>query len=353
MKRRPEPISGPLGAAGEWVFRAAVFLRNTLYDRRVFRTVRLPAPVASVGNLSVGGTGKTPVAMALAAILLEQGRRPALLSRGYGREHASRIVAMPPGEEPGPRGHLHCGDEPCLVRLRLPDLPIVLGADRARTGRLAIDRFGADFLLLDDGMQHRRLVRDLDIVLVPGVRPFGNGRLLPRGTLREPPAAIRRAGLVLVRAVEGTDENLDAVLDRAGAPATRIRFTYEPTRVFLPAGGIADARVFLRGRRVLAVSGIGRPESFEKTLEETGARITGRLRFPDHHRFGRSDFERIAKGAARIGAIAVSTEKDRSRLAPDEAERAGLHVLQVEVRFHDPEGKIPALLARLGKEHLP
>ncbi|MBM3319457.1 MAG: tetraacyldisaccharide 4'-kinase [Candidatus Eisenbacteria bacterium] len=353
MKRRPEPIGGPLGAAGEWVFRAAVLLRNTLYDRRILRSVRLGAPVASVGNLSVGGTGKTPVAIALASILLGEGRRPALLSRGYGRERAGRIVAMPPGEEPGPRGHLLYGDEPCLVRLRLPDLPIVLGADRVRTGRLAIDRFGADFLLLDDGMQHRRLARDLDIVLVPGVRPFGNGRLLPRGTLREPPGALRRAGLVLVRALEGTDENLDAVLDRAGAPAARIRFTYETIGVLLPTGATADARTFLSGRRVLAVSGIGSPESFEKTIEETGARIAGRLRFPDHHRFDCEDRARIAQSAARIGALAVTTEKDRSRLAPEEAERAGLHTLRVEVRFQDPEGRLPALLAALGEEDLP
>ncbi|MFH1680688.1 MAG: tetraacyldisaccharide 4'-kinase [Candidatus Eisenbacteria bacterium] len=353
MKQRPEPVGGAFGALAEALYRAAVAVRNGLYDRRVLRPVRLGVPVVSVGNLTAGGTGKTPVAMALAGLLLERGWRPALLSRGYGRENERRLAALAPGEDPGPRGHLLYGDEPCLFRLRHPDLPIVLAAERARGGRIAIDRFGADILVLDDGMQHRGLGRDLDIAIVHGAHPFGNGRLLPRGILREPPGALRRADLLLVQAVEGRAGNLDSLLDTAGAPPLRIPFVYDPASVLLPGGEAADARTFLSGRRVVAVSGIGRPESFERTLEEAGAEIAGRLRFPDHHRFDAGDCERITGEAARTGGAAIATEKDRVRLTPEETMRAGLHTLRVEVRFLDPEGRIPAILAALRKESSP
>jgi tetraacyldisaccharide 4'-kinase len=350
MKRRPEPVGGPLGTVGEALFRIAVAARNRCYDRGLLRSTRLEVPVVSVGNLTAGGTGKTPIAIALTGILLREGWRPALLSRGYGREGGGRLLAFPPGEVPGPGGHLRYGDEPCLFRIRHPSVPIVLGADRARGGRLAVRRFGADLLLLDDGMQHRALRRDLEIVLVHGLHPFGNGRLLPRGTLREPPASIGRADAVLVQTTEGERDDLPALLDRAGAPPLRIPFRYEAESVRPPAGPPADAGAFLPGRAVLAVSGTGRPESFETLLRKSGADVRGGLRFPDHHRFAPGDLERIREEAARLGAIPLATEKDRVRLSDDDALRLHLHTLAIQVMTNDPEGRLDALLAGLRKE---
>jgi tetraacyldisaccharide 4'-kinase len=219
-----------------------------------------------------------------------------------------------------------------------------------RAGRLAVRRFGADVLVLDDGMQHRALRRDLEIVVVHGLLPFGNGRLLPRGTLREPPASIGRADAVLVQTTEGERDDLDALLDRAGAPPLRIPFRYEAESVRPPAAPPADAVAFLAGRAVLAVSGTGRPESFETLLRRTGADVRAGLRFPDHHRFAPGDLERIREEAARLGALPLATEKDRVRLSDDVAVRLNLHTLTIQVMTDDPGGRLEALLAGLRKE---
>jgi tetraacyldisaccharide 4'-kinase len=304
----------------------------------------------SVGNLTAGGTGKTPVVIEIVSLLLARGAKPALVSRGYGREGARRPLVLPPGETPGPKADLRWGDEPSLFRIRHPGVPIVLDPDRVRGARIAAGRFGADVVVLDDGMQHRRLHRDLEIVVVHGLEPFGNGHLLPRGILREPPEALRRADIVLVQALEGTRPDLDSLLDRGGAPPDRIRFTYEPTRLVAPNGDERSPSEALPKTRVLAVSGIGRPESFERTLERCGAMIAGTLRFPDHHRFDAPDRARIAREAERLRALPVTTEKDRCRLTEKEAREAGLHTLAVRLVMEDRDRSADRILSPLWEE---
>ena len=165
---------------------AAVALRNHLYDRELLRTAKLPCPVVSVGNLTVGGTGKTPTVILLAALLKEHGHRPAVLSRGYGG-HAKASVNVVSDGNRILLGWREAGDEPVLIAGALPGVPVLTGPKRFLTGRAAVERFGADVLILDDAFQHRSLFRDIDIVLIDAARPFGNGFLLPRGPLREPP----------------------------------------------------------------------------------------------------------------------------------------------------------------------
>ena len=344
MRRRFEPAGGRWAAPAELIFRFGVAARNRLYRNGLFRSTRLPATVVSVGNLTVGGTGKTPVVIELARLFLERGRKVALLSRGYGRERPRLTVVLPPGEEPGPEGHRRFGDEPCLFRARHPSIAILLGANRAETGRAAIEQFGADLLLLDDGMQHRKLDRDGEVVVVHGVEPFGNGRMLPRGPLREPPRSIGRADLVLANGSEGVGEDLDRLLDREGATTRRAVFRYIPESIVAPGGETTRAEPFLAGRPVLAVSGIGNPGSFETTLRTAGAEIAGTIRFPDHHRFDRDDCERIRSESERLGALAVTTEKDRVRLPPDRIAAGEIHTLTLSLRFDDPGDVIEAFV---------
>ncbi len=322
------PLGGPAGVAAEAVFRLLTGVRNTFYTKGWIRAHRLPARVISVGNLTVGGTGKTPVAIEIAARLLGAGARVALLSRGYGRTGASELREVPPSEPLPPGGASLYGDEPCLIRRRLPSLPIILSSDRVKGGRLALEKYGADHILLDDGMQHRRIARDAEVVVLHGKRPFGNGRLLPRGTLREPPGALRRAGFLFLNETEGTCSDLDERLLDAGAPDRRIRFRYAPGELIDPRGENLGAKA-LCGETVFALSGIGNPASFEATLLEAGATIAGMRRFRDHHTFTRSELESVSLAADRAGAMLVTTEKDAVRIARADAANYRIHALTV------------------------
>lgn len=345
MTNRPEPIGGPLGLLGEALYRTGAGLRNALFDARILRAHRLPARVVSVGNLTAGGTGKTPVVADLAFRFERGGWRPAILSRGHGRDDPDSPRVVPTGEALPEGAHLLYGDEPCLLRRRLPGTPILLDRVKTRGGRTAIERFGADLLLLDDGFQHRRLARDRDLLLLRGEAPFGDGRLLPRGLLREPPSGVRRADLVLVNRTAGEAEGLDDLLDRIGAPRERLRFEYEPDRLIGPNGEETDPRE-LRARRVVAVSGIGDPSSFEYLLERTGAFVDGTIRYSDHHRFTRRDCADIGDEASRSGALPVTTEKDSIRLSRADVEAAGVYTLTVRVRWAGGAAALAGLVSR-------
>jgi len=205
---------------------AAVRARNRLFDLGALPQQDVGCPVVSVGNLSVGGTGKTPMAIRVAGMLADRGMRPAVLSRGYGGRSAAPVLVVSDGGRilAGPD---EAGDEPVLIARRLPGVPVLAGAKRAVTGRYARENLGADVLVLDDGFQHRWIRRDLDIVLLDSRAPLGNGFLLPRGPLREPPEALGRAGAVVFTRSEDTappsDKGLAAILRGRPVLRTRIR----------------------------------------------------------------------------------------------------------------------------------
>ncbi len=354
---RPDPglpgrvLLGPLSAA-EGLFRAGAALRGALYDWGLLSTVRAAAPVISVGNLAVGGAGKTPVVLAIAQRLLAAGRRPAVLSRGYGaREIRPRVVSdgghVLLGAEDG-------GDEPVLLARRLPRLRVLCGADRAALASVAIDGLGADVLLLDDGFQHRRLERDLDVVVLDASNPWGNGHCLPRGPNREPATALRRAGLVWLTHV-----------DRAGAgELERLRElarTYtgsDPVESRHAPRDILDAPLerslglgALAGRRVAVLTGVARPESVRRTVESLGAAVALSRDFPDHHRFTLGEVDEALAAAAAVGAeLVVTTEKDAVRLPLERAADHRLCALRIdaEVLSGGPalEAAVAAALAR-------
>jgi len=338
MQARPDRWLARRGGGVEllrvpaFVFGAASGLRGRLYDRGWLPVARLDAPVVCVGNLSAGGTGKTPMVAWVVRALSARGLRPGILARGYGGDGAQN-------------------DESLLLGALFPDVPRAQDPDRARGGQRLLEQ-GADVLVLDDGFQHRRLHRDLDLVLVDATRPWGLPAppgggppvraLLPRGLLREAPAALARAdALIVTRADQVDDGALSALVQELqrlapGRPICRAR--HRPVRLRAPDGAALPPAA-LDGREVDLVSAIGNPEAFEATVRALGARPAEHRRFVDHQAFGAGDLA----GLGQRGRWIVTTAKDAAR--PGSA--GGLHVLEVELSLLEGEPVLDALLSAL------
>lgn len=265
----------------------AVAARNFLYDTGVLTIHRTGIPVVSIGNIEAGGTGKTPLTVALARELASRGYKPVIVTRGY-RGRLTGPVHVRPDHLPQ-----DVGDE-ALLMARISGVPVIKSPDRVRGALLARKGFGADLVLLDDGFQHRRISRDLDIVLVAG--DVGSDALLPAGRLREPAHALRRA---------------DIIIHAKGAGAGEITAELVPCSLIDPSGNEEELSV-LQGTHVLAVCGIARPGHFMEMLKGLGARVEP-VTFPDHHGFTRRDMDMIDKKAQGKNLI-VTTEKDLVRL---------------------------------------
>ncbi|HZZ86482.1 MAG TPA: tetraacyldisaccharide 4'-kinase [Anaeromyxobacteraceae bacterium] len=335
-------------SAGEAVFRAAAALRGALYDRGTLPARRAPAPVISVGNLAVGGAGKTPVALAVGARLLARGERLAVLSRGYGAQRSdARTVSD------GTRlllGVREAGDEPTLLARRLAGARVLCGPRRLELARRAVEELGATALLLDDGFQHRALARDLDLVVLDAANPVGNGRLLPRGPNREPLAALSRAGLLWLTR---TDAATPAELARLRELARRFTGCAPVESVHAPVALLdaslehaADLEV-LRGRRVLLLSAMARPERFRTTVEALGAEVPAERCYRDHHFFTDAEVEEaLAASAAQGCHFALLTEKDAVRLSPAAAMNPRVRALRIEARVVAGEEELAGALER-------
>jgi tetraacyldisaccharide 4'-kinase len=323
-------------------YAVGVRLHETLYRRGVLPTRRLPCAVISVGNLTVGGTGKTPMTLWLARRVQDMGYATAVLSRGYGGRSGRAAAVAGDGRRLLLTAE-EAGDEPCMMANRLQGSPVIVGRDRYAGGRLAVEAFGARVVILDDGFQHRPLARDLEIVLLDGSSPMGNGRLLPRGPLREPPSALERAhAVVFTRSAPSGP--VEAGVGRYLAPGTaRFVAGHRPAVYrFLPGGGRclpnglvpADA-AFLRGKRVLAFSGIADNRDFFRTLTGLGCDVARRRGFPDHHPYSDGEL-RDLQGAARAAGcpVLVTTEKDFARIAHRIDGSLDTVAVGVETHFH-------------------
>jgi len=308
-------------------------LRNRFYDdpRRVHRA---SLPVLSVGNITVGGTGKTPLVAWLATGLQSDGRRPAVVSRGYGGTAGRGPLVVSVGQGPQVSAD-SCGDEPRMLAESLPGVVIVVGSDRRR-GVEEARRLGADTVILDDGFQHRRLARDLDVVLLDASDPLGGNALLPAGRLREAAGGLVRAGVILV--------TRDPTKERF-AEVERLARRYNPDAPILAAGhrrvgffGPGGEPVPRPGR-IVAFCGIGNPASFRSDLESEGCEI---LRFEarrDHHAYGAAELRDLGRAAGAAEATLVTTEKDLARLSERilPVETAGIVALRIAAVVYDPE----------------
>jgi len=319
---------------------AVVGVRNFLYNHQwwLFKPGKLPATVVSVGNIAVGGTGKTPFVELLARRLSALGRSPCILSRGYGRRTSA--------EE---------NDEFRMLRERLPDVPHVVGEDRLVRGIEAMLRFRPDVLVLDDGFQHRRLGRDLDIVLVDALQPLGFGNLLPLGRLREPARNLRRADLICLTHTDLVSEaELDAVRRRVArlapdAPVLEAKHQPRTLRPVLPPGEDKPTEALAR-KRVAVFCGLGSPASFLADLRQLGAEVVYQALFPDHHQFAPGELEDVDARATEAGAEAlICTHKDAVKLRSDWRPAHPVFALMMELVILKGSEHLDAVLAKLPK----
>lgn len=351
------PLAQAVLALPALLYRGAIRLRNGLYDRGLLPSTRLAWPVVSIGNLTVGGSGKTPVTSSLAGALLARGFAVGIVSRGYGR--AGRDPVLVSSGERLLAGPDAAGDEPVLLALAHPRAVVAVAADRRAAFGLLPDRPVPRVVLLDDAFQHRAVARDLDLLLVDGEAPFGNGRILPFGPLREPISGMRRAdALVVTRGDGAIPPALRAALERHHPNAPIFHARIVPSRLVRTDGPPLPLEA-LRGGAVFALSGIARPDRFEADLGRLGARLVGVRRFPDHHRFSPMERSAIQRDALASGAgMIVTTEKDLVRLAaaitaPDSPAVAltgpPLVALAIEARFPQEADLARFVEERLGR----
>jgi len=393
MKKEKDSRTGSLGSflfALSLLYGSIVRTREFFYQKKIFKSRKLPCKVISVGNLTVGGTGKTPMTIHLARRLSCQGYKTAVISRGYGGRSEKSAAIVSDGQQILLQSD-EAGDEPFMIARNLKHIPVIVGQNRVKAGWLAIEKFAPDVIVLDDAFQHLKLVRDIDLVLLDYRRPYGNNHLLPRGTLREPISALARAdAFILTRcdAVPGEDQAAlkkiignrpvfktvhipyisELILSKAGLkplskaglkpalqelsgadfkPALQGRSSKAGLKPalqelsgadFKPAlqgrSGKAGLKPALQGRKGFVFSGIAGNRDFRSTVETLGCRIAGFSEFADHHRYSAADIEAISDSAYKAKAdILVTTEKDYVRISPETRWTLDLAVVGAEISF--------------------
>ena len=339
MTALPRPLRMVLLGMPALLYGGVARLRNRLYERPgAARHTNLP--VISVGNLTVGGTGKTPLVAWLAEYLRSRGLKPAIVSRGYAGRSGQGPLLVSVGDGPLCEP-VESGDEAYFLALSLPGSIIVVGANRV-AGASRAAREGADAIILDDGFQHRRLARDLDIVLLDATNPFGNHRMLPAGRLREPVSGLRRAGLVVItRASPGEIfPEIERIVRRYNRSAALLTAGHEVTGFVDRHDEPAEPPA-----RAVAFCGIGNPGRFRTDLESQAVEVIRFRAYRDHHPFKTSELDGLARLAGEHRAILVTTEKDLVRVRPQLPPRwtATLLALRIRTVIHEPRPLIEGL----------
>ena len=332
-----------LYSAGLWVFLLP-------YALGIRHKTRLTCPVISIGNLTTGGTGKTPTTAALCRMLTDRGMKAVILSRGYGGSNEHGCAIASDGHRVRMTAQM-AGDEACMLAHMLPSTPVLVGKDRRQTGARAEAEFRPDVIVMDDGMQFWQLHRNVEIVLLDAIEPFDNGYTLPRGLLREPASHLRRASVILITRSHVADRK---ILDETMAKIRKLA----PGKAVFTADLIAHALRqveppqlldihSLRGRRIVCLSAIGNPASFESMLGDLGAIVCDSLRLPDHSRPSSQELDALFHRAAEVNASAmVTTEKDAIKL--DGATHAlPIIVLQVTMHIDSAEKFISSVVEAL------
>jgi tetraacyldisaccharide 4'-kinase len=332
------------------IFEVAVKTRRFLYNVRILRDSTLGVQVIAIGNLTVGGTGKTPVVEKFARELKDQGRTVAILSRGYRSKpppFRTRLKnklllqedSTPPRVVSDGKSLLldseAAGDEPYMLASNLKDVVVLVDKDRVKAGRYAIEKFGCDTLLLDDGFQYWKLRgRRQDIVLIDCQQPFGNERLLPRGTLREPPSHLARASTIFITKSDGKTEELRKQIAELNPTAGIIECIHHPLYFEDVFTGQRCGLDLVKGRKVASFSGIAQPESFEQSLKGLGGNLVYSKRFADHHRFSQQEvLNAINRSKKRQAELIITTQKDAVRFPKIDRRDLPIYFVRVEIKI--------------------
>ena len=346
-------------------YRMAIQFRNWMYDKRVIRHHALGCLVVSIGNVSCGGTGKTPVVEVFARTLSSMGRNVAILSRGYRSKKLSfkeklrqrlsgRKIDLPPKVVSDGKNLLlnseFAGDEPFMLASNLRDVAVVVDKDRVKSGIYAIKNFKTDVIILDDGFQYLMLKPHINIVLVDSTDPFGNGHVLPRGTLREPIKNIRRADYIFLTKSDGTHkiQHLKRFIRRCTRRAEIIECCHKPKYIIAMADGKQHELSFLNGKKVAALSAIAKPASFEAFLEQLGADLVCRDHYADHHRYTQQEIIDFINQAKASGAeIIVTTEKDAVRIPRIDRCDVPLYYLRIQIDIISGQESFDECISRI------
>ena len=300
--------------------------RNIIYKSGVVKSTRLPVKVISIGNITTGGTGKTPLVEFMARYLLEKNKKVAVLSRGYG------------GKNHLQKNNDNVNDECLILRENLQNVPVLAGKDRVKNGEIAIRDFDVDCLLLDDGFQHLKLKRDLDIVVIDSLNPFGGENLIPRGSLREPLKNLGRADLFIISHCNQSNEqaikSIYTKLNHINSDAPVCESIHRPVHLESITDGSIQGPEWLMGKRIYGLSAIGNPESFTYTLKGLGADLIKHRKFHDHHNYNREEIDDVVSEAKTLGADAiVVTQKDIVKIRKMNINESNLLSLKIEVQI--------------------
>ncbi|MCG9126765.1 tetraacyldisaccharide 4'-kinase [Candidatus Poribacteria bacterium] len=328
----------------KWLYVTIIYIRNLCYDLGISKQTQLPCTVISIGNIVVGGTGKTPATATIANLLHKKGYKVVILLRGYGRSSSEKISIVSDGEK-CLCSRIESGDEAYLLAHQLNGIPIIVGKNRFDTGKIAYDHFNCDIILLDDGYQHRKLTRDIDILTIDATQPFGTGTLLPIGTLREPISSLKRASIILLTRTDSPHkpiEDLKNEIKRYIPNSSILDSIHHPTSLYelgnhnwkndesqtIPLKELED-------KRILAVCGIGNPDAFKSTIQSLNPESIQLIPFPDHHIYSDSDIEKIVQKSKQVNAQwVVTTQKDEDKLATL-SQHIPVFVLSIELIFTD------------------
>jgi tetraacyldisaccharide 4'-kinase len=331
-----------------WSYDKLTIFRNFLFDLRILKVHKLSCPVISVGNLAVGGTGKTPLVIWLARFLLEEGWRVGVVSRGYKGEETKKVLVVSDGRNILAGSDIS-GDEPQLLARRLPGIPVLCSTKRALAAEAAVKEFQCEVVILDDGFQHRFVARNLDVVMLDSRYPFGDGSLFPRGILREQTTALTRARVLVLSRFDGSKQAEQSHKNLVGQwpDKTVVTAAHRATRLFKATTQGELPLSSVKNKRLAAFAGIGRPDDFFRTIRDLGADLVHTTALPDHHPLTVELLASLVEEAsAQKPELWLTTEKDWVRLPSDLPDSMELMILAVEIDLNGDSSLLKAVVRR-------
>ncbi len=320
----------PLTAAS-FIYTLIMDIRSYMYDLGILKSHNAGCKVITIGNLTVGGTGKTPTVCMIAEYFKKEGIKTAVVCRGYRGEKTGTPQIVSDGKKmlSDPAS---AGDEACMLAKKLSGIPVIAGKDRVAASKLTCKLFKTEIILLDDGFQHQRLKRDIDIVLINSENPFGNGYLLPRGILREPLKALKRADMILLTKTDPVNDDCSSLENRIrlhNPNAPVFRSFYKPSNIINPVDNNSIPVDLFKNKKVAGFCSIGDPESFILTLKNMGITLTQKIIYPDHHLYCNQDYKHIQELSEKFDYL-ITTEKDIAKITPDMIKISNLSVLEID-----------------------